>query len=222
MRRLIVICEGHAERVVVDRLLSPSLKAAGFAEVSGVLIGEGVRPQGGGGIAWDAVRFDVKAALAQDPEAIVTTFIDLYGTIAGFPEKTFMDDKHRFEEFMREEIPEPRFVPYIQRYEFEALLFADYRAAGRALAGHNEARRVELQNAFAQILETCGGTPEEIDDDARTCPSGRIRELAPSFEEQKVRRAINFCAHASLSSIREKCPGFDEWLRCLETLAKGA
>lgn len=220
MRRLIVVCEGHAERVFVDRLLSPSLKAAGFTEVSGVLIGEGVRPQGGGGVAWDAVRFDVNAALAQDPQAIVTTFIDLYGTIAGFPEKTFKDDKHRFEEFMREEIPEPRFVPYIQRYEFEALLFADHRAAGRALAGNNDSRRINLQNAFAQTLDTFGGTPEEIHDDARTCPSGRIRELVPSFEEQKMRRAVNFCSHASLSAIRRACPGFDAWMVHLEALAK--
>ena len=61
-------------------------------------------------------------------------------------------------------------------HEFESLLFSDPEILADVVAPDQRPQR--LRRELTRIADTFG-TPEEIDDDPATAPSGRIRELAP-------------------------------------------
>lgn len=104
-----------------------------------------------------------------------------------------------------------RFIPYVQMYEFEALLFADTSVLAETL------QRPDLERRFDQIVSSCG-SPEEIDDDPKTAPSKRISLLARRFN--KVRHGSIAAVRTGIETIRSECPHFSQWLERLEGLAR--
>ena len=101
-------------------------------------------------------------------------------------------------------------LPYVQKYEFEALLFSDVSPFG------------ELRNApdgVVAALRTVRDrfeTPEDIDDGRETAPSKRIRAVMPRFD--KARQGHTVAGNIGLAKIRAECPRFDAWVRRLEAL----
>ena len=117
---------------------------------------------------------------------------------------------------MREEIraqsPDLTFViPYVQKHEFEDLLFSDvevFRAIGQATD-------VEIGrlSAIRQAFES----PEEINDSPHTAPSKRLLGLLPGYRKRLHGPLIT--GLIGPDTLRAECPRFNAWLTGLEGLA---
>ncbi len=148
----------------------------------------------------------------------ITTMIDLYkfplqgrtvydqevkNTNTGAEKKTLLEAK------MSERFKFYRFIPYVQLHEFEALLFADILKLKMFYT--------DKQNEINQLaLDTKNKKAEEINDNIETSPSHRIISYLPSFEKQKSTAGPTVASLIGLETIRQKCPGFNDWVRKLE------
>jgi hypothetical protein len=102
-----------------------------------------------------------------------------------------------------------RFIPYIQMYEFEGLLFSN--CIGLAIAIGQPQMYRDLKDIRDEF-----SSPEDINDSYITAPSKRLRNLYPGYDKP---------IHGSLASleigidnIRKECKLFDRWLKQIESL----
>ena len=138
---------------------------------------------------------------------IVTTFYDLYG----FKHRNNRT-KQELENVLKSEIDEPyKFIPYIQQYEFEALLFSDPNIMSRELGS------TDISSKLSEIISQFGDV-EKINDIRETCPSRRIRGFFPSFDKKLHGPVI--CGKIGVDNIRKKCRGFNKWIIEVEELAQ--
>ena len=210
MIRLAVVVEGHTEREFVARLLGRHLEGSGIAATP-ILLGVGRRARGGN-VTADRVSRDMSRLYWNFD--FVTSLVDFYG-FRGKGERTVEE----LERFLREKIlqrlsrhPDPqKILPYVQRHEFEGLLFSDVTAFEK-LPDAPTGLADSLQEIRSQF-----GTPEDINDDPGTAPSKRIAQVIPRY--RKAANAAGLVAEMGLGVIRAECPRFDDWVTRLETLA---
>jgi hypothetical protein len=100
----------------------------------------------------------------------------------------------------------PYFLPYIQKHEFEALLFSSNTGFENYFAQNSDRTRRVLQGF---------DNPEEINDGPDTAPSKRLINLVPEYN--KVLFGNILAIEIGLQTILTKCPKFRNWV---ETLAK--
>ena len=105
--------------------------------------------------------------------------------------------------------PAKWFIPYIQMYEFEGLLFSAPSALAAALGNSNSEQ--EFQRIRSDFL-----TPEWINDDVNTAPSKRIGKLFSAYDKPK--HPILAAIEIGLDVIRQECSLFNAWIRQLEDL----
>lgn len=226
VRRLIVAVEGQTEDNFVRRILQPHLWGFGIA-VSSTIVGKakaaakgnsGKGARGGGCYAdWER---DIRNCLKDNPspDFRLTTLFDLYGLPDDFPgrdriasDRSQADRCNRLELAMASRIDDWRFTPYLQLHEFEALVMAclpDLEAlydAPDQLAG-----LIRLQDDVSSLQ------PEEINDSKDTAPSKRLERLIPGYS--KTQHGPDVIERAGLAHVRDRCPRFNAWLRCLEGL----
>lgn len=103
-----------------------------------------------------------------------------------------------------------RFIPFVQMYEFEALLFSDAKAFSAGID------KPDLQADFQKIRDSFP-TPEHVNDSPHTAPSKRVCELVPGYEKPLLGSLA--AIEIGLLKIREECHIFDAWVQQLEALA---
>ncbi len=225
MSRVLVLVEGPTERAIVDRVFAPELGRRGvyvYPRVVG-------KPGHKGGNRFAAVRRELKALMRQEPGSTVTMLFDYYGMRENWPGLASAKGKRADEipsiiepaitaAFADEVGPDfnpNRFIPYVQLYEVESLLFAGPGEMARVF------QRLDLKLAFERIVEECGGC-EMINDDPETAPSKRIIGLFPEYRKGSSvnAHAYRIAQHIGLKRIRQQCPHFNEWLSKLERLAE--
>ena len=103
-----------------------------------------------------------------------------------------------------------RFIPYVQMYEFEALLFSDPTKMAQGMD------RPNLTNSFADIAQGFA-TPEAINNSPQTAPSKRIERLVPGYEKPLMGALA--AIEIGLVKMREQCHLFNGWLNQIEALA---
>ncbi len=218
--RLYVTVEGQAEKEFADRALKPHL--AGFAiEVRPrVVVTNRKLGKRGGILDFDKIRGDVSRLLKQDThfEARFTTMVDLYALPSEFPgwsearKKTVPRERVQIlEQALAKEFADPRFLPFIQLHEFEALLYCDLNELQRRIT----TSEAGIKALRAEVGET---EPEDINEGATTAPSKRIIRHLPIYERNKVRVGAPAAASIGLTTLRNRCPHFGEWLSKLEAL----
>ena len=179
MNRLVLVVEGQTEQAVVERVLAPFLGERGVF-VTAALVG---RSGHKGGIrSFSEICNDIQRLLRQDAQLVVSTFFDYYGLpLAKWPggedaRQALFDGKARaLESAMQSEVVfrmgasfnPRRFIPYIQMYEMEALLFADPDTMAQVFD------RLDLAERFQDILDRFGDC-EKINDSFTSAPSKRI------------------------------------------------
>lgn len=107
-----------------------------------------------------------------------------------------------------------KFIPYIQQYEFEALLFAAPDNVGHYMSCLPIAQEVH------RVLNECGN-PEQINDRPTSAPSKRIEQIFKECLNQKYVKPYHgplLMLEIGLTNIRAKCHRFDTWLKRLESL----
>ena len=111
----------------------------------------------------------------------VTSLVDFYG-FKDKGKKTIEELKRDiFDEVVkkirRSNLDQRRIFPYIQRYEFEGLLFSDVESFRPILEVDEEC--LEKLGQVRQQFET----PEHINDNPTTAPSKRIEALIPTYNK---------------------------------------
>jgi hypothetical protein len=218
--RLHFVVEGQTEETFVRDMLAAELGAnAVYCDVHRITTG---RRKGkvfrGGMVSYQHLRNDLALWMKQDDarDSWFTTMIDLYRLPSEFPglaeSKRFASafDRVKFVEAQfQEDISYPRFIPYVQLHEFEALLFADPECFQVAFPGINT-ELTALRAVRGQFQ-----TPELIDDDCP--PSKRICEIVPQYG--KVSSGPLIANHIGLPTLRRECQHFGDWITTLLSVA---
>lgn len=229
MTTLFVVVEGQTEEAFVKAVLAPHL--ANFGVWTTPIIVATRRDRAGrkrrGGGDWSKWAGDVRKLLRDPrPSLRVSTLFDLYGLPKNFPEL----DKHSaqgdtalrceaLEAAMAAEVDDRRFIPYLQRHEFEALVLAGLRDHLRPLL--SDPADVKACDALVAAL---GDTqPEDVNDGVNTAPSKRLAQIpsyAPAAEGGLGKPFYGelVTVEAGLPTLRERCPRFSAWVATLEAL----
>jgi len=211
--RLCVVCEGQTEGEFVSKCLAPTLAEAGvYAYPS--LIKTGMGKSGGGDVTVE--RTGLHLANEYPNFDYLTTLVDLYGFSkrAGRSKLQLETDILCETQKQRPEIDTKRVIPYVQRYEFEGLLFSDPQEFEWVFDGWNPKAKEQL-NDIANAFET----PEDINNGPNTAPSKRLEAIFGSTFKKTTHGPI-IAEEIGLDTIRQKCPEFSEWVQKLQALTQ--
>ncbi|QAU23400.1 DUF4276 family protein [Dyella sp. M7H15-1] len=223
MPEVIVFAEGPSEEQFLKRVVAPSLHSQQIYVKAFTLR---TSQQGrGGAVSFDRLLLNARNTLKQHSKAVLSTFLDLYGLDTDFPEfaaaKAINDvgeRVRRLEEALHRAVvghvhcrPE-RFIPHIQPYEFEGLLFADVQALSST-----EPRWGDYLQKLQAVRDQFE-TPEHINDSYETKPSRRLESLLqPSYK--KVRHGPLAAGRVTLATMEAECLHFRSWMAELRKLA---
>ena len=225
MPRLYLFAEGATELTFADTMLKPHLANLGVYLHRPVFIAHAKkkgRVHRGGGRNYVPMKNDILRLLSQEKggDVFFTTMIDLYAIHSNFPGLAEAEKLRHLpykrvealEQAFGKDIPDPRFVPYIQLHEYEAYLFSD-PTWFRFFYSHHE-----KQIAALKAIAESHATPELIDDGPKSAPSKRIIAEFPDYEDAKSAVGPQVAGLIGLDVIRGKCPHFNAWLSGLEKL----
>mgnify|MGYP000983954799 CR=1 FL=1 len=224
MRRVVVVCEGETEEEFVRDVLAPSFYGIGLnLEPQMIETSPGNR---GGGLNYDRVKPHLRNVLRQSSAPVVTTLFDLYKLDKRFPgfeqSKGVPDLGQRLNllqcEFHADVVAEAgcqpyRFIPYIQPYEFEALLFSDVQTLISVETGWSQALKKLLPVREAAI------SPEHINDRPETKPSAHLERVLIAPKYRKRRHGPVAAQKIGISKIESECAFFAQWLQQIRELA---
>ena len=194
MKRLGISVEGATEREFIHLVLRPHL-AKYQLSVTAIDIK--------GNVSLDRIKGVLPALLGSHD--YVTTFYDYYGF-----KKRESRSVIELEKAIGKLAETTLLIPYIQQYEFEALIFAVPESAVEWLEGKTP-QLTEMQNAVQKA-----GSPEKVNDSRETSPSHRLTKLFPHYD--KKLHGSEIIDLAGLDAVRSKCPRFNTWVSKLESL----
>jgi len=212
MNRIITIVEGETEKQFIKKILAPYLGQKNVF-ITARLIG---KPGHKGGIGnWPRAKKEICALLKQDYNIICTTMFDFYGMPLNWPARKGATSQISVENAINKEIltemgtafKSNRFFSYIQKFEFEALLFSNPGILADTIQSK------DLYDPLRKIVEQYN-TPEDINDNPETAPSKRIIHYYPAY--QKVFHGIIAAKRIGIETMRQKCHHFNNWIKRLE------
>jgi hypothetical protein len=218
VKRFYLLVEGQTEEAFVRELLGPHYARL---EVFITPIILSTRPGHRGGVtSYAKVQRQIVRLCKQDPDAAVSTMLDLYALPDDFPGKAHdaypaQGSGRQKAEFIEsqwtEDIDQPNFLAHLTVHEFEALLFAEPR---RFSEWTDSPHLVDQLLAVTQAH----ATPEDINESRHTAPSKRLLHLMPGYK--KTLHGPLIAAEIGLDVLRSTCLHFDAWLSRLEQLAQ--
>jgi len=136
MIRMYVVCEGQSEETFVRDVIAPTFANQQiFLTARLITTSKGHK---GGALSYQRVRKFIFNCLKEETDTLITTFFDLYALDSDFPlfEESLkitdvyqrvaqLESSFKLDIASENKLYEGRFFPYIQPYEFEALLFSD-------------------------------------------------------------------------------------------------
>lgn len=224
MVEVIVFAEGQTEEQFIKRVVAPALRHLSIFIKPQLLATS--RDARGGDVSLDRLKFNARNTLRQQPQAILTTLLDLYGLKSDFP--AYAEAMQQQDVYLRctllqtalhAEVVEhvgcrpERFIAHIQPYEFEGLLFSDVTALAES--------EPQWSRYLAQLQEVRAAfpTPEHINNSFETKPSKRLENiLTPNYH--KTRHGPLAAERITLACIERECVHFATWLEKLRGLAR--
>ncbi|MCA9242645.1 MAG: DUF4276 family protein [Phycisphaerales bacterium] len=224
MKRLNLTVEGQTEQAFATSVLGPHLERFGVFVGKPRLTGlharrKGRIPTGGLLNTFRHSLGDIRRWMREDRSDDVrfSVMVDLYSLPRDFPgydEAMSLSDPHdqaaRLGESLSKELQDPRFIPYVQVHEFEALVLADVSC----LAGWFEDADKRIQDLASEC--SAFATPEHINHGRDSHPKARIKRYFSDYDENVDGPAL--VGQVGVSAIRQRCPHFSEWLTKLEQL----
>lgn len=208
-KRLVFIVEGDCERILVEKQIIPFLY--GFPESKGwafearkVSTNRKLNAKGGI-ISFEYLQNEIQRTSAQHSPWI-TTFIDYFRLPNDFPGYSKNSSEiPGIESALREAVNYSGFIPYIQKHEFETLLFADISLFKYLCVNEKEFRQIErIAQAYPQIEDINGG--------AETAPSKRLNSIFP-YHKTLVSNLL--MDEIRMDILMERSPHFKEWITLL-------
>lgn len=223
MKRLFIYVEGMTEEIFVERILRHHLSLHGVKVERPLRAKKDFDPDGprGGFTNWPAMEADMRAWFSENLDtemspARFTTLLDLYAMpkeVPGYPGlRAATTEAHvtAIEAAIATQVGEPRFSPYLQRHEFEALLLAHPPALVEIFPGS----ALTITRLEADLA---GQNPEDINHGRDTHPAARIHAAIPNYYELKASNAFWVASSVTLDRMRARCPRFRAWLEQWET-----
>lgn len=202
MTRLAIVVEGPTEREFVQNLLADYLLTSQVYPTPLLLDGNVTVNRLASEMARLISSFDY-----------VSSLVDFYG-FRGKGNATPDELEHCIGEKVNARINlldvKTYIIPYVQRHEFEGLLFSNVDAFSDAIIA-SQGQIEELRDIRSRFP-----TPEDINDSYNTAPSRRIAQIIPRY--QKVAYGPLIAQSAGLDTIRAECPRFSAWVAHLESL----
>ena len=224
MKRIIIICEGQTEQQFCNDVLQFHFNSKNI-----YIHYPTIEKTGGGIVNWEALKFQKTKKKKKDPTAIVTTLIDFYGIHAHHKYPFWEQAKQQadksigmniMEQGMKDNLPpelQNRFIPYIQLYEFEALLFSDI-----TVYQNNFEDNEFLDYSYLEQTINSNPNPETINDSPETAPSKRLARIIKGYysdnDNHKVLYGSLLSHDIGLLKIRAKCHRFNQWMTKLENI----
>ena len=169
----------------------------------------------GGITSFEKVEPELRSLLRASHAIAVTTMYDFYALPEDFPGMQGIAiirphlQASYLELALSQQINNPKFIPYLQVHEFEAILFSDTKPFA-------EFYGAATATGIANILLGFQDNPELINNHRDTSPSHRIADLIDGYD--KATDGPLLAAEIPLSVIRSKCPHFNAWITTLEGL----
>lgn len=214
MKRLIFIVEGQTEQEFVNCVIRPYFSDQyNFANIHVFCIQTSTGHKGGL-VKYSHLQKDIKRSLNGD--VIVTTFLDFFRIPETMPNYQAMlatptiDQKiDVLEEGMTKDIDNYKFIPYIQKHEFEALLFSDN-------CGFEELYEEAIYKETQAIMNSYPN-PEDINNNPKTAPSKRLENIWAKHGKRydKVTEGNLIAEDVGIVKMLEKCPRFRTWIETL-------
>ncbi|WFP49149.1 DUF4276 family protein [Methylomonas sp. EFPC3] len=216
MIRMFVVCEGQTEETFVRDVIAPILANQQVYLIPRLIPTS--KGHKGGGLNYQRVKRFIINCLKEDSNAVVTTFFDLYALDSEFPcfqeSQRIMDVQERAKKLENEfkldlfkdnELFADRFIPHIQPYEFEGLLFSDVE------------KIIELETDWKrylsalQLVRSEFPSPEHINNSYETKPSARLKSILKQPTYGKVRHGSLAIKSIGIDKLCEQCQHFSEW-----------
>lgn len=225
MIRLHIVAEGQTEETFANNTLKEHFAAFEvYADVRCVETSRTRRRVYRGGLReYAKLKGDLSRWMRQDahPEVWFTTMIDLYQLPRNFPEAHTIDRGldplrrvRRLERAFRRDLQHPRFIPYIQLHEFEALILSEPDRLVDQFP--NRAREI---NALKEEVDGFPD-PEAVNDGEHSAPSIRIINRIPEYDGRKPSAGPAIAASIGVQTLRMRCPHFGQWVRWIEYLGR--
>ncbi len=219
---LYLLVEGQTEEAFAKTVLGPHLARFEVA-VTPIVVKTSVDPITGqkrkGGGRWKHWHEDLHRLTSTQRrlEARFSTLFDLYGLPGDFPglaehgaNRDTLRRAASLEAAMSEAVGDRRFIPYLQRHEFEALVLACLPQLAEFLEPGDRPAVDALRATLGSLA------PEEVNDGPETAPSKRLLASVPGY--RKTLHGVFACELAGLPALRAACPRFDGWVSRLEAL----
>jgi len=212
MVRVAISVEGQTEDEFCKQILAPYFQQKNI-ELTPIIVTTkrekcGVKHKGGC-INLDRVKNEVNKLLSSFD--YVTTFYDLYG-FDGVDNIT----ANELEEKMAQFFNNRKFIPYIQKYEFETLLFSEPSYYEELFS--NPQAQLDME----KIINSFSGNIEDINNSKETAPSKRMIEFFDKYDEDfdKIFYGYSIIEEIGLEKVLEKAPRFRAWVEKIEALSK--
>lgn len=210
MIRLSISVEGKTEREFVKSVLVEHLKPRDVAPTP-ILLGRARRARDGGSVNIEKLASDM-ACLCHSFDA-VTSLVDFYG-FRDKGDKTIEKLEEQLKQAIKEKIPRnlasKKIIPYIQKHEFEGLLFSNV-AAFRVAINAPDRSVQELRK-----IRSSFPSPEDINDHPNTAPSKRIAGALSGYRKRLHGPLV--AKETGIETIRKECARFRGWIKSLEAL----
>ncbi len=222
MKTVIILTEGQCEETFIRDVVAPAFHHSDiFIESRCIPTSKTSR---GGAVTFNRFMLHARNTLCQRRDTYVSTMLDLYGLDTDFPDfdmaLSCCDIYQKAEALerglAREVIAKTacrseRFIPYIQPYEFEGLLFSNVEVLCQQEP--NWASYLDKLQNIRNEFET----PEHINNSYETKPSRRLETcLSPAYK--KTRHGPLAAKNITLSVIERECRHFRKWMEKLRNL----
>lgn len=221
MRPVFIVVEGPTEKEFIDECLKPHWSEQySLYDVQVRILGKpGAK---GGDVRVARLRTDVEILLKQRPDAFVTTMLDYYGNRLkkGLTNhdicQALPDAEQRItclEKELYNLVGSQRFIPYLQKYEFESLLFSSGKSLGKYLT--------EKSCLAIDDLRKQSDGAEEIN--TLHPPSYRLIEITQKHEPLPYGKTTDgsiLALEIGLPIILQECPRFAAWVERIGELAE--
>ena len=220
MKRLILIVEGQTEEDFVRDVLTNYFNGLGI-DVRATQIPTSSEHKGGF-VEYAHLRNVVLKILKKESEIVVSTMLDFFKIPTSVPNYEEMDKYPNVDDKIDcllkgiiDDINDYRFIPYIQKYEFEALLFSSEEGFSLMFD------EVTIIQTIKEIIDKYDN-PEEINNHPNTAPSKRLIKITKTsgVKYEKVVMGSLIAQEIGIQKIMEKCPRFRNWILLLTNRLK--
>ncbi len=209
MIRIALSVEGQTESEFCKKVLTPFFRTYNI-EMTPITVSTSKdrcgRKHRGGCINIDRVKNEIQKLLHSYD--YVTTFYDFYG----FSNRS-TDDVDELENMIFELFNDKKFIPYIQKYEFETLLFSKPNIFTTYFNSDI------IEKNLIEDIKQCNDDIESINDSPQTAPHKRLEAYFPDYEKyDKVFHGEGFAFDIGLNEIRKKAKRFNQWIEKILSL----